>query len=167
MVRQFGNVAEQIGRRAADRRQKDMQIGPCHQFGKHAGGLLEQLPAQVFLRCCEALRQSGQIPDRVDRNLDHGDAAVLVHDVAILLEPSGLDRGLQFGQIEAGARDGNARTDVDTLGDLAREIFRSEMSPWIERDDPLRLCPLRKRPDGFSRMGIGEVRTPDRVEGAG
>src|SRR5690349_7127119 len=84
-----------------------------------SGSLLEELPAPVFLWRFEALRQAGQIPDRVDRNFDHGDTAVLVHDFAVQLEPAGLDRGLQFGQIEAGARDGNARTDVDTLGDLA------------------------------------------------
>ena len=167
VVRQFGDVAEQIGCRAADRRQKDLQIGPCHQFRKHACGLLEQLPAQIVLGGGEALRQAGQIPDRVDRNLDHGDAAILVHDLAILLEPSGFDRGLQFGQIETGACDGDTRTDVDALSDLAREVFRGEMSPWIERDDPLRLGPLRKRPDRLSRVGIGEIRTSDRVERAG
>jgi len=74
---------------------------------------------------------------------------------------------LQFGQIETGARDGDAWTDVDALGDLACEIFRGEMSPWIERDDPLRLSPLRKRPDRLCRVGIGEIRAPDGVERAG
>ena len=132
MIRQFADVAEQIGRRAADRRQKDLQIRPGHQFRKHAGGLLEQLPAQIVLGGFEARRQAGQVPDRVDRNLDHGDASIRMHDLAILLEPSGFDRGLQLGQIEAGARDGNTRADVDALGDLAREVFRGEMSPWIE-----------------------------------
>jgi hypothetical protein len=167
VVRQFGDVAEQIGRGAADRRQKHLQIGPRHQFRKHAGGLLEQLPAQIVLGGCEALGQARQIPHRVDRDLDHGDAAVLVHELAVMLEPSGFDRGLQFGQIETGAGDGDARTDVDALGDLAREIFRGEMSPRIERDDPLRIGPLRKRPDRFGGVGVGEVRTPDRVERAG
>jgi hypothetical protein len=90
-----------------------------------------------------------------------------MHDLAILLEPSGFDRCLQFGQIKAGACDGNTRTDVDAFGDLAREVFRGEMSPWIERDDPLRLGPLRKRPDRFSRVGIGEIWTSDRFERAG
>ena len=149
MVRQFGNVAEQIGRGAADRRQKNLQIGPCHQFRKHAGGLFEQLPAQIVLGGREALRQARQIPYRVDRDLDHGDAAVLVHDLAVMLEPAGFDRRLQFGQIETRARDGDARTDVDAFGDLGCKIFRDEMSPRIERDDPLRIGPLRKRPDRF------------------
>ena len=90
-----------------------------------------------------------------------------MHDLAVLLEPSGFDRRLQFGQIETGARDGNARTDVDAFGDLCCEVFRGEMSPGIERDDPLRIGPLRKRPDRFGRMGVGEIRTPDRVECAG
>ena len=167
MVRQLGHIAEQIGRGAADRRQKHLQIRPCHQFRKHARGLFEQLSAQIVLGGHEVLRQARQIPDRVDRDLDHGDASVLVHDLAVLLEPPGFDRRLQFGQIKTGARDGNTRTDVDAFGDLAREVFRGEMSPWIERDDPLRLGPLWKRPDRFSRVGIGEIRTSDRVERAG
>ena len=87
-----------------------------------------------------------------------------MHDLAVLLEPSGFDRRLQFGQINASARDGNTRTDVDAIGDLGCEVFRGEMSPRIERNDPLRIGPLRKRADRFGRMGVGEIRTPDRIE---
>jgi hypothetical protein len=164
VVRQFGNVAEQISRRAADRRQKNPQVGPCHQLRKHARGLFEQLSAQIVLGGREALRHARQIPYRVDRYLDHGDASVLVHDLAVMLEPAGFDRRLQFGQIETRASDGNARTDIDAFGDLLREVFRDEMAPRIERNDPLRIGPLRKRPDRLGGMGVGEVRAPDRIE---
>ena len=80
VVRQLGDVAEQIGRGAADRRQENLQVGPRHQFRKHAGGLFEQLPAQVVLGGAEALGDARQVPYRVDGDLDHGDAAVLVHE---------------------------------------------------------------------------------------
>ena len=46
-----------------------------------------------------------------------GKLSAFVHDLAILLQPSGFDRSLQFGQVEAGARDGDARADVDALGE--------------------------------------------------
>ena len=87
-----------------------------------------------------------------------------MHDLAVLFKPSGFDRRLQFGQIKSSARDRNTRTDVDAFGDLRCEVFRGEMSPRIERNDPLRIDPLRKRPDRFGRMGVGEIRTPDRIE---
>ena len=115
----------------------------------------------------EALGDAGQIPDRIDRDLDHRDAAVLVHDLAVGLQPPGRDRRLHLGQVEPRARDGDARADVDALGDLACEILRDQMSPRIERDDPLRVAPLRKRSDRRGGMGVGEIGPPDRVERAG
>src|SRR5271170_3597268 len=36
------DLAEQIDRRAADRRQHDLEIGPGDEFGEHAAGFLEQ-----------------------------------------------------------------------------------------------------------------------------
>ena len=132
VVRQLGHVAEQIRGDAADRRQEHLQVRAGHQFRKHAAGLLEQRPAQIVLGGREALRHARQIPHRIDRDLDHGDAAVLVHHLAVVPEPARRDGGLQFGQIEAGAGDGDAGPDVDAFGDLAGEIFRGEMSPRIE-----------------------------------
>ena len=167
MIGQLGDIAEQVGRRAADRRQENLQVGPRHQLGEHAGGLFEQLPAQVVFGGGEALGQSRQIPDRIDRNLDHGHAAVLVYDVAVMLQPAGCDGRLQFGKIEARAGDGDAWADVDAFGDLGREILGDQMAPRIERNDALRIAPLRKRADGCGGMGVGEVRTPDRIERAG
>ena len=79
------DVAEQIDRDAADRRQEHLQVGPRHQLGKHAGGLLEQCAAQIVLGGAEALGDARQVPDRIDRDLDHRDAAVLVHDLAVVL----------------------------------------------------------------------------------
>ncbi len=95
-----------------------MKVGPRHQFGKHAGGLLEQLPAQVVFGGGEARRKSRQIPHRVDRDLDDRNTSALVNDFAVALEPARRDRGLQFRQIEARARDGDGRADVCAFGDL-------------------------------------------------
>src|SRR5580692_594202 len=166
MVGQLGDVAEQIGRCAADRRQEDLQVGPCHQFGKHARGLLEQLPAQIVFGGRKPLRQTRKVPHRVDGDLDDGNAAVLVNDFAVVLQPSGVDRRPELRQIEAGAGDRDARPDVDSLGDFAGKIFRDEMTPGIERDNALRLAPLRERTDRCRRMRVGEIGSPDRVERA-
>src|SRR6516165_11654204 len=41
------------------------------------------------------------------------------------------------------------------------------MAPRIESNDPHGIAPLRERSDGRGRVGIGEVRTTDRIECAG
>ena len=60
------HVAEQIDRGAADRRQEHAQVRPRHQFGEHAGGLLEQAPPQRRLGGAEALARcpADTTPDR-------------------------------------------------------------------------------------------------------
>ena len=167
VVRQFCHVAEQVGGDAADRRQKHLEIRACHQFGKHAAGLFEQGAAQIVLGGGKALRHAGQVPHRIDGDLDHGDAAVRMHQFAVMLEPASGDRRLQLGQVEPGAGDGDAGPDVDAFGDFAGEIFRDQMAPRIERDDGLRIAPLRKRPDGCRRVGVEQVRAADRIARAG
>ena len=166
VIGQLGDIAEQIGRRAADRRQEDLQVGTRHQFGEHAGGLLEQLPAQIVFGGCKPLRETREVPHRVDGDLDHRHAAVLVNDFAVVLQPSGIDGRFEFRQIEAGAGDRDARPDVDSLGDFVGKVFRDEMTPGIERDNALRFAPLRERTDRCRRMRVGEIGAPDRVERA-
>src|SRR5580704_12356920 len=126
---ELGDVTEQINRRAADRRQKYLQIGPRHQLRKHAGGLLEQRAAQIPLGRAEAMRDAGQVPHRIDGDFDHRNAAVLVDDIAVIDEASRGKRALHFRQIEAGAGDGDGRTDVDAFGDFDLEIFRRHRHP--------------------------------------
>ena len=115
VVWELGDVAEQIGCGAADRRQENLQIRSRYQFRKHAGGLFEQLPAQIVLAGGKAFGEARQVPNRIDRNLDHRYAAVLVHDLAVMLQASGCDGRLQFGQIEARAGNGDARTYICLL----------------------------------------------------
>ena len=73
-----------------------------------------------------------------------------MHDLAVMLQPSGFDRRLQFGQIKTSAGNGDARTDIDAFGDLGREVFRDEMSPRIERDDPLRIGSIAEMVRSFA-----------------
>ena len=160
------DVAEQIDGDTADRRQEYAQIGPRHKFGEHSGGLIEQVSAQRSLCGAEALRNSRQIPDRIDRDLDHRDAAVGMDGMAVGLQPSGGQRVADFDQVEPRPGDGDTRADVEAFGDLRLEHVRDQMSPRVERDDLLRLGPLRERSDGGGGMGVGQVGPADRVERA-
>ncbi len=89
-----------------------------------------------------------------------------MHDLAVMLQTSGCDCRLQFGEIEARAGNGDARTYIDAFGNFGTEVLSYQMAPRIERDDALRVAPLWKRPDVCRRMGVGEIRASDRVEGA-
>ncbi|CCD99338.1 hypothetical protein BRAS3809_2590011 [Bradyrhizobium sp. STM 3809] len=164
---QLGDVAEQIDRGAADRRQEDLQVRPRHQLRIHAAGLLEQATTQIGLAGAEARGDTRQVPHRVDRDLDHRHAAIGMHDVAVMDEALRGERGMQLRQLDArlGHRDG--RPDVDAFGDLAAEIFRDQVAPGIERDDLGWIAPLVERADGGGGMGVGEVRAADRIERAG
>ena len=71
-LRETLDVAKEIHRRAADRRQQDLEVGTGDQLGKHASCLLEQGTAKIRLGYPEARRHPRQVPDRVDRGL--GDA---------------------------------------------------------------------------------------------
>ena len=70
-------------------------------------------------------------------------------------------------QVEARLGDGDARADVEALGDLGLERLGDQMAPRIERDDLPGLAPLRERADGRGGNGVGEVRPADRIERAG
>ena len=48
-----------------------------------------QAAAQVVFGGGKARGNSGQVPHRIDRDLDDGDAAVGVNDVAVMLQPTG------------------------------------------------------------------------------
>ena len=107
------------------------------------------------------------MPDRIDRDLHHRDAAVLVHDIAIGLEPLRQDRGTDFRQIEPRACHRDARADIGAFGDLLAEIFRDQVTPGVERDDAVGFAPLRERPDGRGGERVGEIGAADRIERAG
>src|SRR5580698_1009731 len=49
--------------------------------------------------------------------------------IAVMLQPSGGDGRLQFGQIEPRAGDGDRGADVDALGNFSLEILGDQMAP--------------------------------------
>ena len=167
MVRQFCHIAEHVDGGAADRRQEHLQVRPGHELGEHAGGLLEQRAAQLGLAGRKALRKAGQVPDRIDRDLHHRDAAIGMHDLAVGAQSLGRERLADFGQVEPCARHRDARADIDALGNVLAEILGDQMAPGVERDDFRGIAPLLERPDGRRRKRVGEIGTADRIERTG
>ena len=141
--------------------------GRVTSSGKNSRRLLEQIAAKLRLGGAESLRDAGQIPDRVDRDLDDGKTAVGMDGVAVRLQPPGRQRVAHLDQVESRARDCNRRADVEPLRDLLLELLRNQMPPRIERYDPLRLAPLRERADHGRGMRVGEIGPPDRIKHAG
>ena len=167
VVGQLLHIAEQIDGGPADRRQEDLKIRARNQLRKHAASLLEQCPAQIGFTAGETARDAGQVPDRVDGDLDHGETAILVYDVAVGDEPLGVERSPDLGQVEARAGNRDGRADIDAFGQLAAEILGDQVPPRVERDNARRVSPLGKRADGRGRIGIGQVGAADRIERAG
>ena len=62
------------------------------------------------------MRDARQVPDWIDGDLDHGEAAILVHDMAVGGESLGIKGCLNLRQIEARAGDRNGRADINALG---------------------------------------------------
>ncbi len=150
-------IAEAVDRGAADRRQEHLEIGTIDQLRIHAAGLLVQtVPQSVFVDA-EALGDARQIPDRIDRRLDHADAAGLADDLAIDRDAAGDDGLADFRHVDVGAGDRDRRTDVVAAREIVAEFLADQMSPRIERDDLLGVRPLRIGPDVRCRRGVGEV----------
>jgi len=143
-----------------------VHVGPRHELREHAGGLLEQSAPEIGFGRAEARRHARQVPDRIDRDLDHGQAAIVVDMASVRLEPAQADRVPHLDEVEPGAGDRDGRTDVLAFLDFGLEGLGREMAPRIERDDARRLRPLRERPYGRHWVRIGEIGPADRIERA-
>src|SRR6516165_3502362 len=163
-VLQLLNVAEQIDGGASHRRQEDLEIEPGHELRKHSGCLLEQRATQSHFTRAETFRDSRQIPDRIDGDLDNGDGAILVHHLTIAGETSDCERILDFMNIETCPGDGDRWPDIQPFRNFRGEGFRCEMSPRVEGDDATGILPLRKRADIGGGVGIGKIGAPDGVK---
>ena len=97
------------------------------------------------------------MPDRIDGDLDDRQTAVRLHHRAVDGEPPASERLLELGQIEAGARHGDAWSDVDAFGYLLAERLHHRVSPGIDRDDLGGAHPLREGADGGCGIRIGEI----------
>ena len=146
---------------------KHLQVGPGHQLGKHAAGLLEQRAPQLRLGGAEALGDAGQVPDRIDRDLDHRHAAVVVHDLAVGRQPSGL-------RSRRASRRRSSRARVTAMvGRTSRPSAISVAKVSATRcpqgsSETMRCGSLHcgNGPMRRGRMGVGEVGPADRIERA-
>src|SRR4051812_33015288 len=107
------------------------------------------------------------MPDGIDSRLDHGNLATRMQDVAVLDETPRFNGIAYLRQRESRARDGNGRAHIESAGDLFREILGNAMAPGIERDDALRLAPLRMWADVDHRMCLAQVGARDGIERPG
>src|SRR5262249_1658840 len=64
------DIAGQIDRDAAHRRQEHAHVGARDELRINAGGLLEQGAPQIRLGRPEVLRDARQVPHRINRDLD-------------------------------------------------------------------------------------------------
>ena len=130
-------------------------------------GLLEQHAAQRGLGGAKALRNAGQIPDRIDGNLHDSDGAALVHDAVVALQSAGCERGLNLSEVEPRPGHRNGGTNINARRNLGGKRLRSQVPPGIERDNGVGIGPLRKWSDVDCRMGVRQVRATVRIERAG
>ena len=122
--------------------------------------------AQAVLGGAEARRDARQIPDRIDRRLDHRDVAIVVDDLAVDLEPLRRSARRAFRPWSSRAR------VMAMVGRISRPSAISGLNTSATRCPTGRarrssgLGPLRERSDGGGGMGVGQVGPPDRVERA-
>src|SRR5215472_7633504 len=79
----FFDRSEEIHRRAADRRQEHLDVGPGDKLGKHAAGFLEQGAPQIGFGDTKTRRQPGEMPYRIDCRLGDADLAVGEQHLAV------------------------------------------------------------------------------------
>ena len=167
-IGELGDVAEHVDRDAADRRQEHVQVGPRHELGEHAGRLLEQSAAQARLGGVEALGDARQMPDRIDGDLDHGQAAVGLHD-RVIGGRAGPRRSPARSRAGRGGRAsprcwGGCRCRRRSLG---RKASVDHVPPGVERYDLGGTAPLREGTDGDRGVRVGEIGALDRTERPG
>ena len=166
-VRDRREVADDIDRDAADGRKENMVVGASHQFRKHASGLLKEAAAQLRLANVKTLRHARKVPDRFDRDFRHADLPGLQQDFAVRNHAAFLHRHLEFRKVQPRPRHCNRRADVETGFQFIRKHLSNEMPERIERNNLVRIMPLRMRPQGNTRGGVREVRNMIRIQLSG
>ena len=94
------------------------------------------------------------------------ESAFAVEDAAVGGEPAGGACLHDLCHIEPAAGDRDRRLDGEACRDLAGKVAGDAVAPRVERDDLLRVAPLRERADHDSRLGVGQVRPVVWVEAA-
>ena len=119
-IGQLRDIAEQIGVMPPIGGRNTRMSGRVTSSGKMPAVCSNRLRRSCVSVVPKPLRDAGQIPDRIDRDLDDRKAAVGMDGVAVRLQPAGGQRIAHLDQIEPRARDRNGRPDVEALGDLRR-----------------------------------------------
>jgi len=151
------DITKEIDRRAADRRQQDLNIGPGDQLREHAPGLLEKRTPQIGLADAKAGGQPRQMPYRVDCRFGDTDFAIVEQHRAVGPQCAVGEKRAKFWHGEPRPRDGDGRTRVDTGADMFGENLADEVAPGIERHDLRRIGPLRMGADQRGGRGVGEI----------
>ncbi len=145
------HVAEEIDRRAADRRQEELEVGPRHQLGVHAAGLLEERAAKIDFLDAEALGDAGQPPHRLDCRLGHLHVAGAAQDVVVGLQPAGRHGVHDLRHVHMRLGDGDGRADVPARRELVGKHVGDHVPPRVERHDLLGIEPALEWPDQLGR----------------
>ena len=166
------DLAKEIHRRAADRREQDLEVGTGNQFGEHAPGFLEQGTAKIGLSDAEARGHSRQMPDRIDGHLGDADLAAVEQHPAVGSQPPLGQKRAELRRGETCRGDRHRRTRVDARPDVFGKDLADQVTPRVERHDLGRIGPLRARCDQRRGCGVGEVRAvvarqPPRRHGKG
>ena len=151
------DVAEDVQRLAADRRQEDLDVAARDELRVHAAGFLEQRAAQVGLADLEARRHAGQPPHRLQRHLGDGGRGVVEQHAAVDGQALEGDRLLDLGQVDVRLGDGDRGPDVVALGQVVGIHLLHAGAPGVDGDDLRRVAPLRMRADRVGGRGVGEV----------
>src|SRR5712671_2362022 len=151
------DITKEIDRRAADRRQQDLNIGPGDQLREHAPGLLEKRTPQIGLGDAKAGGQPRQMPYRVDCRFGDTDFAIVEQHPAVGPQCAVGEKRAKFRRGEPRPRDGDGRTRVDTGADMFGENLADEVAPGIERHDLRRIGPLRMGADQHGGRSVGEI----------
>ena len=148
------DLAEEVDRHAADRRQQDLDVGPGHELGEHPPGLLEQGAPQIGFGDAETGGQPGQMPDRIDRRLGDADLAIVEQNLAVRPQGPVGEKRAELGRGNSRPSDRDRRTYVDAGADLFRKDLADEMAP---RDRARRSSPDRPIADAVRSSVAGAV----------
>src|SRR5215471_267703 len=149
--------AEEVNRRAADRRQEHLDVGPGDKLREHAAGFLEQGAPQIGFGNAKARREPGKMPYRIDRRLGDADLAIGEQHPAVGAQAAVREERPQLGGDDLRLCDRDRRAYVDAGADIFGKHLADEMAPGVERNDFCRVGPLRLRRDQGRRRGVGEI----------
>ena len=151
------DLAKEINRHPADRRQQDFDIGPGDELGEHPPGLLEQGASEVGLGYPKARGHPRQMPYRIDRRFGDADFSIIEQHRPVRAQGAGGEQRAQLGSGDPCPGDRDRRAYVDAGTDMFGEDLADEMAPGVERHDLAGIRPCRARRNQRCRRGVGQI----------